>query len=59
MDLGPHAAFIVIAYAAVTAIVAGLVVWVVADYRRQLKTLGKLEADGVVRRSARQPADRS
>ena len=54
MDLGPHAAFIVISYVAVCAIVALMVIWVVIDHRRQLRTLRELEADGVVRRSARQ-----
>jgi heme exporter protein D len=54
MDLGPHATFIVIAYAVVWAIVALLVAWVVSDYRRQLRTLRRLEAEGVTRRSARQ-----
>jgi len=54
MDLGPHAAFIVIAYTVVCAIVALLVAWVVSDYRRQLRTLRQLEAEGVTRRSARQ-----
>jgi len=53
MDLGPHAAFIVIAYTVVCAIVVLLVVWVVADHRRQLQTLRELEAGGVTRRSAR------
>jgi heme exporter protein D len=53
MDLGPHAAFIVIAYFAVCAIVVLLVAWVVADHRRQVRTLRQLEAEGVTRRSAR------
>ena len=53
MDLGPHAAFIVIAYLAVCVIVVLLVAWVVADHRRQLRTLRQLEAEGVTRRSAR------
>ena len=53
IDLGPHAAFIVIAYAVVGAIVALLVTWVVSDYRRQLRTLHQLDAEGVTRRSAR------
>jgi heme exporter protein D len=53
MDLGPHAAFIVIAYTVVSVIVALLIVWVVSDYRRQLRTLQRLEAEGVTRRSAR------
>ena len=54
MDLGPHAAFIVIAYLAVCAIVVLLVTWTINDYRRQLRTLQRLEAEGVTRRSARQ-----
>jgi heme exporter protein D len=54
MDLGPHATFIVIAYAVVCAIVALLVLWIASDYRRQLRTLHRLEAEGVTRRSARQ-----
>jgi heme exporter protein D len=54
MDLGPHAAFIVIAYAVVCAIVALLVTWIISDYRRQLRTLHRLEGEGVTRRSARQ-----
>lgn len=53
MDLGPHAAFIVIAYTVVCAIVALLVAWIISDYRRQLRTLQQLEAEGITRRSAR------
>ena len=51
MDLGPHAAFIVAAYAISVAVVAGLVVWVIADHRAQVRTLADLEASGVRRRS--------
>jgi heme exporter protein D len=51
MDLGPHAAFIVIAYAAAVAIVAGLIVWVALDRRQLARTLHELEAEGVSRRS--------
>ncbi len=54
MDLGPHAAFIVISYLVVCAIVMLLVIWVCSDYRRQVRTLQRLEAEGVTRRSARQ-----
>jgi heme exporter protein D len=54
MDLGPHAAFIVIAYVVVCAIVVLLVASITSDYRRQLRTLQRLEAEGVTRRSARQ-----
>jgi heme exporter protein D len=51
MDLGAHAVFIVAAYAISTAVVAGLVVWVIADHRAQVRTLAELEASGVRRRS--------
>jgi heme exporter protein D len=53
MDLGPHAAFIVTAYAAALAIVAGLVAWVVLDRRHLTRVLGEAEAHGVRRRSER------
>jgi heme exporter protein D len=54
MDLGPHAAFIVSAYAAAVAIVAVLVLWVLLDRRRLARALGELEASGVTRRSERE-----
>jgi hypothetical protein len=38
----------------VCGIVVLLVAWIVSDYRRQLRTLHRLEAEGVTRRSARQ-----
>ena len=46
MTLGPHAGFIVIAYAATALVVGGLIVWVVADYRAQKRTLANLERTG-------------
>jgi heme exporter protein D len=52
MDLGPHAIFIVAAYAAAAAVVAALVAWVMIDFRAQKRMLGDLEAHGVTRRSA-------
>jgi heme exporter protein D len=52
MNLGPHAAFILAAYAAAVAVVAGLVAWVVLDFRAQKRVLGDLESHGVTRRSA-------
>lgn len=55
MDLGPHAAFIVAAYAVTVAVAAALVVWVVADYRAQRRTLAQLEQRGLTRRSAAKP----
>jgi heme exporter protein D len=53
MDLGPHAAFIVIAYGLATLIVAAMVGWIVIDYRRQTRSLAELEARGLTRRSDR------
>ena len=53
MNLGPHAAFIVTAYAAAIAIVAGLVVCVVLDRRHLTRMLAALEAQGFTRRSSR------
>jgi heme exporter protein D len=51
MDLGPYAAFIVSAYAAAIAIVAGLVAWVVLDRRHLLRLMQQMEASGMSRRS--------
>jgi heme exporter protein D len=53
MDLGPHAAFIWAAYAVVTAVLAGLIAWLVLDGRRQQRLIDALEARGVRRRSSR------
>jgi heme exporter protein D len=58
MDLGPHAAFIVSAYAAALGIVAGLIVWVVLDRRHLTRMLGEFEARGVARRSERASEER-
>jgi heme exporter protein D len=44
VTLGPHAAFIVVAYAASLLVVIALVIWVVADYRTQRRALAELEA---------------
>jgi len=52
MDLGPHADFIIIAYAVAAAIVAALVAWVLIDFRAQKRVLADLEAQGTGRRSA-------
>ena len=53
MNLGPHAAFIVSAYAVTIVIVAGLIVWIVLDRRHLSRALEELEAHGVTRRSER------
>ena len=52
IELGPHAGFIVAAYAIAFAVIASLVAWVVADHRAQLRILDDLERDGATRRSA-------
>jgi heme exporter protein D len=59
MNLGPHAVFIVTAYAAAVAIVAGLVVWVVLDRRQLVRMLAALEAQGFTRRSGRDYEEKS
>lgn len=57
MALGPYASFIVTSYALVTAVVVLLIVWIIADYRRQQARLRDLEASGVTRRSGRSAVD--
>jgi heme exporter protein D len=52
MDLGPHTAFIVAAYLLTGAVIIGLIVWVVADYRSQVRLLADLERRGISRRSS-------
>ena len=52
MDLGPHAGFIVAAYATAFAVVASLIAWIVLDHRAQLRILDDLERAGITRRSA-------
>jgi heme exporter protein D len=52
MDLGPHAGFILAAYAIALAVIAGLIAWIVLDHRAQLRILEDLERAGVTRRSA-------
>lgn len=53
MNLGPHADFIVAAYAITVFVVALLIAWVVLDYSAQKRSLGDLEERGVTRRSQR------
>jgi heme exporter protein D len=52
MDLGPHAGFIVAAYAVAAAVVAALVAWIVVDHRAQVRQLEDLDRSGVARRSS-------
>ena len=51
MDLGPHAGFIIAAYALAALVVIGLIAWVLADHAAQRRLLADLEARGVTRRS--------
>ena len=53
MNLGPHAAFIVTAYAAAALVIGVLIGWVLLDHRAQLRKLANLDARGVSRRSDR------
>ncbi len=53
MDLGPHAAFIWASYALVATIVSGLIVWLIADGRKQRADLDALERQGVKRRTSK------
>jgi heme exporter protein D len=55
MTLGPHAAFIVAAYAAALGVVIGLIGWVRADHAAQRRLLADLEVRGVTRRSEKPP----
>lgn len=48
--LGPHAAFIVGAYAVAVTVIAALAAWVIADYRAQRRLLADLERRGFGRR---------
>jgi heme exporter protein D len=51
VELGPHAGFIVAAYAAGALVVIALIGWIVADHRAQLRILADLERQGLTRRS--------
>ena len=52
-SLGPHADFIVAAYAVAALVLAALIVWVVLDHRAQRRQIDALEQRGVTRRSER------
>jgi heme exporter protein D len=57
VNLGPHAFYIVGSYAAAALIVVAMLMWVALDYRRQLRMLAELDAQGVTRRSERAAGD--
>ena len=56
MDFGPHATFIIAAYAVATAVVLTLTVWVIIDYRAQCRLLAELERRGITRKSVAHPS---
>jgi heme exporter protein D len=51
LNLGPHAYFIVAAYAVTAFVVAALIAWVILDHSAQQRILDDLEERGVTRRS--------
>jgi heme exporter protein D len=51
-----HAGFIAAAYVATALVLAGLLLWIVADGRAQRRRLADLEARGIRRRSASTPS---
>lgn len=53
MILGPHADFIIAAYAVTALVIALLIGWIVSDFAAQRRVLGDLEQRGVTRRSQR------
>jgi heme exporter protein D len=53
MNLGPHADFIIAAYAVTLFVVVALLAWVLLDYSMQRRILGDLEERGFNRRSQR------
>ena len=59
MNLGPHAAFIVSAYAAALVIVVALIVWVVVERRHLRRMLDGFEAQSITRRARRLPDGQS
>jgi heme exporter protein D len=53
MDLGPHAVFIVTAYAVTIGIIAALILLVTLERRHLARALDSVEAKGISRRSER------
>ena len=53
MSLGPHAEFILAAYAVTFFVIAVLLVWVLLDHAMQRRILDNLEESGASRRSQR------
>jgi heme exporter protein D len=57
MDLGPHAEFIWLSYAAAVVVVAALMVWAFGGEARNRAKLTELERRGITRRSRGQQQD--
>ncbi len=55
LGLGPHASFIIAAYAVAFVTLAFLVISIVANDRKQRRLLDDLERRGITRRSATKP----
>ena len=55
LGLGPHASFIIAAYAVAIAALGVLTVATLADDRKQRRLLADLERRGITRRSAAKP----
>jgi len=55
VNFGPHANFIIAAYAAAALVIAALAAWIWRDYATQRRLLRDLEDRGVTRRSERAP----
>jgi heme exporter protein D len=53
MDLGPHAVFIITAYAVTIGIIAALILLVTLEHRHLARALDSVEAKGISRRSER------
>lgn len=53
LNLGPHAAFIILSYAFTLVLTAALVIWIVLDHRSQRRALQALEDAGIKRRSTK------
>ena len=51
IDLGPHAQFIIAAYAGVAVVAGGLIAWTIWQSRQVRARLAALEAQGIRRRS--------
>jgi heme exporter protein D len=57
MDLGQHATFIWASYGIFVVVLAALILWLMADGKRQTRALADLEARGVKRGAQRTPSD--